>query len=227
MEKTEHKNSYNNYLDEDVEKAFEHYLRIYKTKIPWETILLKVLHFVKNREHILAFDYADWLGFLFYLGATEKTIGLFGYTSKGIFHRIFTMFGRAYLEEKYTIHTKRGKEIGLRWEFPDSEYFKGGEGKVGDIDLVDDKGIHYDVKNDYAYLDRAHNADYLLVFKSSTGIIELHEKPTDPTKGSYIEIFDETIPLDKIVKEDYGLDPLLFDKNSSEEDIERYLGYLI
>jgi hypothetical protein len=33
-------------------------------------------------------------------------------------------------------------------------------------------------------------------------------------------------PLAKIVQEDFTIDPLLFNKQSSEEDIEKYLGLI-
>ena len=159
------------------------------------------------------------------MSSIEKTIGLFGYTSKGSFHRIFVKFGRAYLEEKEIIDSAAGQEMRMHWIQNDNMYFKEGDGQKGDIDLQDVNGLTYDVKNDYVNFTKAHGADFLLKYRSLDGLVELHKKPAAEGLGSYVAPFAACRPLNKIVIS-RGLNPLLFDKDSSEEEIERYLGLI-
>jgi hypothetical protein len=158
----------------------------------------------------------------------EESIGLFGYKKVGTFHRIFTMFGRAYLEEGETISTSAAKAIGMRWLHESSKCFRSGDGEAGDIDLVDQNGVEYDVKNDYIDFKRSHKrADRvfggLFKYRSKDGVIEHHIEPEDSTKGSFKGIFDIGRPVAQMAI-DLGLDPLLFDKASTEDTIRAYLG---
>ena len=95
----------------------------------------------------------------------------------------------------------------------------------GDIDLHDPNGITYDVKNDYINFDKAHTADFLLKYRSNDGVVELHHQPTVEESGSFVCVFAECRPLEKIAESLY-LDPLLFDKQSSEKMIKEYLGLI-
>lgn len=210
----------------EITQAAERYVKKYGDSINWEILLQNVRKFVEDRNYYLTFERANWFGFLLFLSNIEKTIGLFGYSSKGTFHRIFTMFGRAYLEELAVIVSDKGKSMGMEWIHPNtSKTFHAGDGKPGDIDLKDRNGITYDVKNDQIDFDKAHDADYLLKYRSLDGYVELHKRPTEEGQGSFIEIFAECPPL-AYLAEVYGLDQLLFNKRSSEEDIERYLGLI-
>jgi hypothetical protein len=138
------------------------------------------------------------------------------------------MFGRAYLEEGETISTPAAKARGMRWLHESSKYFRSGDGESGDIDLVDQNGVVYDVKNDYIDFKRSHKrADRvfggLFKYRSKDGVIEHHVEPEDHTKGSFKGIFDIGRPVAQIAI-DLGLDPLLFDKTSTEDTICAYLG---
>ena len=215
------------YTKQDLKKAIDSYRAKYGERVSWEVILNNIKVFKDNQEAILNTPNAclSWHGFLHYLAEIESTIGLYSYTSKGTFYRIFVMFGRAYLEEKETIESNKGKELQLEWIFESSKYFKKGDGKKGDIDLHDLNGLTYDVKNDYVNFEKAHDADFLLKYRSLDGIVELHTTPTNPAQGSFIKVFEQCRPVAELVIS-YGLDPLLFNKESSEEDIEKYLGLI-
>jgi hypothetical protein len=136
------------------------------------------------------------------------------------------MFGRAYLEEKEVINSVEGKNTGLDWIYDSSRYFKCGDGKKGDIDLQDLNKLTYDVKNDYVNFEKAHAADFLLKYCSYNGQVELHKQPKTPNSGSFVCTFASCRPLAKIAQEDFTIDPILFNKHSSEEDIEKYLGLI-
>lgn len=213
------------YTPEELAAIVARYGAKYGSRVQWEVILQNVRTFVENRDQILTDSLVQWHGFLYYLSSIEKTIGLFNYESKGPFHRIFVMFGRAYLEEKEIIDSGAGREMRLHWIQDDNMYFKEGDGKKGDIDLQDVNGLTYDVKNDYVDFTKAHGADFLLKYRSSDGWVELHKKPAAEGLGSFVAPFAACRPLDKIAIS-RGLDPLLFNKGSSEEDIERYLGLI-
>lgn len=213
------------YTPEELAVVTARYRAKYGPRIQWEVILQNVKTFIENRDQILTNSLVQWHGFLHYLSGIEKTIGLFGYASKGSFHRIFVKFGRAYLEEKEIIDSDAGKEMRMHWVQDDNMYFKEGDGKKGDIDLQDVNGLTYDVKNDYIDFTKAHGADSLLKYRSSDGWVELHKKPAAEGLGSYVAAFAACRPLNKIVIS-RGLNPLLFDKDSSEEEIERYLGLI-
>lgn len=223
------------YTSEELAAIVAQYRVKYGSRIQWEVILQNVKTFVENRDQILTNSLVQWHGFLHYLSSIEKTIGLFGYASKGSFHRIFVKFGRAYLEEKEIIDSDAGQEMRMHWIQNDNMYFKEGDGQKGDIDLQDANGLTYDVKNDYInfydikndYVNfaKAHGADFLLKYRSLDGWVELHKKPAAEGLGSYVAAFAACRPLNKIAIS-RGLNPLLFDKDSSEEEIERYLGLI-
>lgn len=215
------------YTQTELEEVVARYKAKYGDRVSWEIILNNIRVFRDNREAILNTpkDCLAWHGFLYYLAWIESTIGLYGYTKKGTFHRIFVMFGRAYLEEKEVINSKEGKDAGFSWIYDSSRYFKCGDGKKGDIDLHDPNGITYDVKNDYINFDKAHTADFLLKYRSNDGVVELHHQPTVEEAGSFVCVFAECRPLEKIAESLY-LDPLLFDKQSSEKMIKEYLGLI-
>jgi len=214
------------YTKEQLQAKINSYRKKYGTSIAWDTILTNVKTFLDSRDYILTFELLNWHGFLGYLSSIEQTIDLFGYVSKGTFHRIFVMFGRAFLEEQEILSTKEATKIGLRWIFPEeSQCFKAGNGKPGDIDFEDRAGNTYDVKNDFVSFEKAHKADFILRYNSRTGYVEKHEKPEIESQGSYQGTFCVGRPLADLAAE-YGLDLILFDKNSSEEDIERYLGLI-
>jgi hypothetical protein len=212
---------------QEINKVVAEYQARYGTKILWEIILQKVKTFINNRQAILENPeaYIDWQGFLRYLAWIESTIGLYGYTKKGIFHRIFVMFGRAYLEEKEVCELTAATKTPLSWIFDESRYFKAGDGKKGDIDLQDANGVTYDVKNDSIDFKKAHTANFLLKYDSQSGCVELHQRPQLPNSGTYVTTLVEGRPLAEIA-ESLGLDPLLFNKHSTEEMIENYLGFI-
>lgn len=214
-----------NYTKQELTEMVTKYKSKYGSKILWDTILNNVRYFQANRETILKDKQLQWHVFLYYLANIESTIGLYDYDSKGPFHRIFVMFGRAYLEEKEVINTEEGRQINLAWIDQLNKYFKSGDGKAGDIDLQDENGLTYDVKNDYVIFKKAHGADFILKYRSKDGYVELHKKPTRANEGSFVSMFTEARPLADIAIS-LGLDPLLFDKNSSEDDIKRYLGLI-
>jgi hypothetical protein len=215
------------YTLQELEAAVNRYKTKYGDRILWERILTNVHYFVHHRDTVLSDPRMclEWQGFLRYLAWIESTIGLYGYTSKGTFHRVFVMFGRAYLEEKEVCETTAGTDKALEWIFESSRYFKTGDGKPGDIDLQDVNGVTYDVKNDSINFEKAHTADFLLKYVSSSGSVELHQRPKNPVGGSYVCAFTQGRPLADIAQ-DLGLDPLLFNKYSTEEMIEDYLGFI-
>jgi hypothetical protein len=135
------------------------------------------------------------------------------------------MFGRAYLEEKEVCELTADTKTPLNWIFDESRYFKAGDGKPGDIDLRDDNGVTYDVKNDSIDFKKAHTADFLLKYDSQSGCVELHQRPQLSNSGTYVSTLVIGRPLAKIA-ESLGLDPLLFNKHSTEEMIENYLGFI-
>lgn len=215
------------YSLQELEATVNRYKTKYGDRILWERILDNVRYFVQHRDAVLSDSkmYLEWQGFLRYLAWIESTIGLYGYTSKGTFHRVFVMFGRAYLEEKEVCEKTAGTDKALDWIFESSRYFKAGDGKPGDIDLQDVNGVTYDVKNDSINFEKAHTADFLLKYDSFSGSVELHQRPKNPVGGSYVCVFTQGRPLTKIVQ-DLELDPLLFNKHSTEEMIEEYLGFI-
>ena len=83
--------------------------------------------------------------------------------------------------------------------------------------------VTYDVKNDYVNFEKAHNANFLLKYSSLYGTVELHKAPENPMCGSFVEIFDYCRPVAELAQS-RELDPLLFDKQSTEEQIREYLG---
>lgn len=214
-----------NYTQQDLDHMISIYAAKYKGKILWDTILTNIKTFKENQDIILADQEGclQWHGFLHYLGYIESTIGLYGYTPKGKFHRIFVNFGRAYLEEEEVQQSNKGKKLNLKWIFEDSKYFRAGDGKKSDIDLKDLTGLTYDVKNDFVNFDKAHDANFLLKYRSLDGIVELHASSDNLMKGSFIETFDYCRPVAELAQS-RGLAPLLFDKHSTEEQIREYLG---
>ena len=214
-----------NYTQQELAETVAKYRAKYGDKILWDTILNNVRNFQADRENILKYRQLQWHGFLYYLASIESTIGLYDYKSKGTFHRIFVMFGRAYLEEKEVIVSKEGQQIKLEWIDPLNQYFKSGDGKPGDIDLQDENGITYDVKNDSVNFKKAHTADFILKYRSLDGYVELHQRPTAEKPATFVTMFTLGRPLATIAS-DLGLNPLLFNKHSSEEDIQRYLGLI-
>ena len=215
------------YTEQELKNMIEYYKQKYQNQIAWFTIFDNIRTFVKNRETILSNPQSclAWHGFLYYLAWIESTIGLYDYTSKGIFHRIFVKFGRAYLEEKEVCDLTAGTKTPLSWIFESSRYFKAGDGKLGDIDLQDGNGVTYDVKNDSINFKKAHTANFLLKYDSQSGYVELHQRPQLSNSGTYIGTLIKGRPLAEIA-ESLGLDPLLFDKHSTEEMIENYLGFI-
>jgi hypothetical protein len=215
------------YTEQELKNMIEYYKQKYQNQVAWTTIFDNIRTFVENRETILSNPQSclEWQGFLYYLAWIESTIGLYDYTSKGIFHRIFVMFGRAYLEEKEVCELTADTKNPLNWIFDESRYFKAGDGKPGDIDLQDGNRVTYDVKNDYINFKKAHTADFLLKYDSQSGCVELHQRPQLPNSGTYVSTLVIGRPLAKIA-ESLGLDPLLFNKHSTEEMIENYLGFI-
>jgi hypothetical protein len=213
------------YTTQNLNRMIAAYKVKYRGKVLWDTIFENIKIFKQNQEAILADPKKclQWHGFLQYLAEIESTIGLYGYESKGQFHRIFVNFGRAYLEEEEVQKSEKGKELNLKWISEDSKYFRVGDGKKGDIDLQDLNGLTYDVKNDYVNFEKAHGANFLLKYSSLYGTVELHKAPEDPTRGSFIETFDYCRPVADIAAA-RELDPLLFNKYSTEEKIRQYLG---
>lgn len=215
-----------NFSTSNLDYIISRYKAKYNGRVLWETILNNIKTFKLNEEAILNNPKLcmEWQGFLRYLIEIEESIGLYGYTRKGHLHRVFVMFGRAYLEEKEVITVTEDTDKALTWIFPDSQYFKSGDGQKGDIDLHDRNNITYDVKNDSINFDKAHEADFLLKYRSWDGGIELHQRPKFEGSGSFIELFASGRPLAELAAS-YDLDPLLFDKNSTEDMIKNYLGY--
>ena len=215
------------YTAQELQSMIDYYKHRYGDRVEWEVIFQNIKTFQENRRAILTNSEAclAWQGFLHYLIWIESTIGLFGYKSKGSLHRVFVKFGRAYLEEKDVIRVTAGTDKELTWIFDSSRFFKAGNGKKGDIDLHDAMGVTYDVKNDSISFDRAHDANFLLKYRSLDGVVELHKHPDTSTGGSYIDVYAECTPVAKMAQ-NLGLDPLLFDKHSSEDLIKNYLGFI-
>lgn len=216
------------YTQQELEEAVNFYKFKYGNKIAWDTIFNNVKYFVQNREAILA-DYMQclsWYGFLYYLAWIESTIGLYRYTKIGTFHRIFVMFGRALLEEREVITVTKQGVLPLTWISEDNAFFKTGDGKKGDIDLEDPYHVTYDVKNDQIDFSASHTADFLIKYRSYDGYIEVHKQPETPKEQSFVRFLNNGEPA-KTLKEladALNLDPLLFNKHSSENEIRQYLG---
>lgn len=222
------------YTDDQLKSKINYYEQKYynsesgRIEISWKTILDNVKLYRESVAASIPMDMLSWRGFLGCMANMEESIGLFGYKKVGTFHRIFTMFGRAYLEESETISTPAAKAKNMHWLHESSKYFRSGDGEPGDIDLVDQNDVVYDVKNDYIDFKRAHKQTDLvfgglLKYRSKDGVIEHHVESEDPSKGSFKGIFDVGRPVAQMAI-DLGLDPLLFDKKSTEEMIRNYLG---
>jgi len=211
------------FTQEDRNAIFNYYRQKYGNAVKWQTILANVCDFKQHEQEIKNDPqlFLEWYGFLYYLAHIEGTIGLFGYTSKGIFHRIFTMFGRAFLEEAEVKDSPEGKELGMKWYKDNSAYFHTGNGDPDDVDIVDKNGILYDVKNNNPIFNKAHIAQNLLAYNYYSGQVGKFDVKTQ----KFIDIFATLASVKDIAKR-YGLDELLFNYDSSEEDIERYLGLI-
>ena len=212
-----------NFTEEDLKAVFNYYKQKYSNAVDWKIILANVYDFKQHEQEIKNDPqlFLEWCGFLYYLAHIEGTIGLFGYTSKGIFHRIFTMFGRAFLEEAEVKESPEGKKLGMKWYKDSSKYFHTGNGESDDVDIVDENGIFYDVKNNNPIFNKAHIAQNLLAYNYYSGQVGKFDVKTQ----KFIDVFANLAPVKDIAKR-YGLDDLLFNYNSSEEDIERYLGLI-